>query len=149
MREFFPPVNSVYWWQATYEWGSVHCFCRIFVVRQMTGFESYPYPYTYTQDSSPVIVLFVKSGSLCGVQGVLGVWIRPGNEIVASFSLQWKSDESTKHYITQMLLAINWRYRTGEKKFTHAYEGSCKHASLKYTRFSQKKVGYFLTPLVY
>ena len=27
-----------------------------------------------------------------------------------SFSLQWKSDESTKHYLTQMLLATNWRY---------------------------------------
>ena len=27
-----------------------------------------------------------------------------------SFSLQRKSDESTKHYLTQMLLAINWCY---------------------------------------
>ena len=27
-----------------------------------------------------------------------------------SFPLQWKSDESTKHYLTQMLLNINWRY---------------------------------------
>jgi hypothetical protein len=30
--------------------------------------------------------------------------------VVPSFSLQWKSDESTKHYITQMLHTINWRY---------------------------------------
>ena len=30
--------------------------------------------------------------------------------VVPSFSLQWKSDESTEHYLTQMLLAINWRY---------------------------------------
>ena len=27
-----------------------------------------------------------------------------------SFSLQWKSDKSTKHYPIQMLLAINWCY---------------------------------------
>ena len=25
-------------------------------------------------------------------------------------SLRWKYDERTKHYLTQMLLAINWRY---------------------------------------
>ena len=41
---------------------------------------------------------------------VLGVWIRPGNQIIPSFSLQWKPNESTKHYLTQMLLAINWCY---------------------------------------
>ena len=34
----------------------------------------------------------------------------PRNKIVPSLSLQWKSDESTKHYTTQMLLAINWYY---------------------------------------
>ena len=28
---------------------------------------------------------------------------------------QWKSDESTKHYLIQMLLAINWRYWQAEK----------------------------------
>ena len=27
-----------------------------------------------------------------------------------SFSLQWKSNESTKHYLIQMLLVINWPY---------------------------------------
>ena len=27
-----------------------------------------------------------------------------------SFSSQWKSDESNKHYLTEMLLAINWLY---------------------------------------
>ena len=30
--------------------------------------------------------------------------------VVPSFSLQWKSDESTEHYLTQTLLNINWRY---------------------------------------
>ena len=40
-------------------------------------------------------------------------WIygeRPGNQIVPSSTLLWKSDKTTKHYLTQMLLAINWRY---------------------------------------
>ena len=39
-----------------------------------------------------------------------------GNQIVPSFSLQWKSDESTKHYLTQMLLTINWHYWQAGKK---------------------------------
>ena len=56
-------------------------------------------------------------------------------------SLQWKSHESTKHYLTQMLLVINWSYWQAEK-FPHAYEGSrspyAKNTSLKCTRFSQK-----------
>ena len=46
----------------------------------------------------------------CGVQPVHSVRVRPGNQIVPSFSVQWKSYESTKHYLTQILLAINWRY---------------------------------------
>ena len=45
--------------------------------------------------------------TVCGVQHVLSVRVRPGNQIVPSFSLQWKSDESIKHYLTQMVLAIN------------------------------------------
>jgi hypothetical protein len=43
--------------------------------------------------------------------------------------LKGKSDESTKHYLTQILLAINWRYDKPEK-FMHAYEDSrSPHAS--------------------
>ena len=30
--------------------------------------------------------------------------------VVRTRGVQLKSDESTKHYFTQMLLAINWRY---------------------------------------
>ena len=42
-------------------------------------------------------------------------WLLPNSrghrkENSLSFSWQWKSGESTKHYLTQMLLAINWRY---------------------------------------
>ena len=59
------------------------------------------------------------------------------------FPLKWKSVEGTKHYFTQMLLAINWSYWTGGKKFINACEGSrSPHASmsLKFTRFSKKKM---------
>jgi hypothetical protein len=45
--------------------------------------------------------------TVCGVRHVLGVRIRPGNQIVLLYSLQRKSDESTKYYLTQMLLVIN------------------------------------------
>ena len=61
---------------------------------------------------------------------------------------EWKLDETTKHYITQMLLVINWR---GKKIYAFIWRlkvASCKHASLKSTRFSKKRVGYFLTDLV-
>ena len=64
-----------------------------------------------------------------------------------SFSLQWKSDYSTKHYFTQMLLTINWDYWQAGKKFTHAYGGSrSPHASALHLYppgFEKNKVGYF------
>ena len=70
------------------------------------------------------------------------VWIKCAAPVVPSFSLQWKSDESTKRSLTQMLLAINWRYwRAGKNhlcvwrfKFT-----SCKRDSMKSSSFTQKK----------
>ena len=86
----------------------------------MTGSGSYPYTqdmqdYTETPTSWTLI-----TGDECWVYGY-----DPGPVI----SLQWKSDESTKHYFTQMLLTINWLL-TGGKKLTHAYEGSrSPHAS--------------------
>ena len=52
------------------------------------------------------------------------VWIKCAAPVVPSFSLQWKSDESTEHYLTQMLLAINWRNWQAGKKFMYAYDGS-------------------------
>ena len=94
----------------------------------------------YTQDSSPVIMVFMNSGSLCGVQHVLGVQV------------QWKSDKSTKHYLTQMLLVINWRYWQAGKIHARVWRlkvASCKLASLKFAKFSQKKVGYFSSRVVF
>ena len=36
-------------------------------------------------------------------------------QVTQLFSLQWKIDASTTHYLTQMLLASNWRYRQAGK----------------------------------
>ena len=75
-----------------------------------------------------------------------------GTTRIASFSLQWKSDEFTKHYLTQKLLAINWWYWQAGK-FTHAYEGSrSPHASALHWNppgFRKKKVEYFSNRVVY
>jgi hypothetical protein len=30
--------------------------------------------------------------------------------MVCTHGVQWKSNKNTKHYLTQMLLAINWHY---------------------------------------
>ena len=65
--------------------------------RKMTGSGSYP----YTQDmldstkSDPDFMNTIITGE--ETQNL-------------SFYLHWKFDESTKHYLTQMLLAIIWRY---------------------------------------
>ena len=54
----------------------------------------------------------------------------PETKSFQHFFLQWKSDETTKHYLTQMLLGINWHYWQAGKKCMHAYEGSrSAHAS--------------------
>ena len=62
-------------------------------------------------------------------------------------AIKRKSDESTKHYHTQILLAINRRYWLAGKNHTYVWRfevALCKRASLKSIRFSQKKkkVGY-------
>ena len=70
------------------------------------------------------------------------VWPRTGD-----FSLPWKPDESTKPYLTQILLAINWHYWQMGEKFTHCVR-RFKFASWNCAswRFSQKeKSDSFLT----
>ena len=63
-----------------------------------------------------------------------------------SFSLQWKSDESTKHHLTEMLIVINWRYWQAGKIQACVWMfkvASCKRPSLKFARFSQKRSDTF------
>ena len=44
------------------------------------------------------------------------VWNKFAAPVVPSFSSLWKSDGSSKLYLTQMLFAINWRYWQAGKK---------------------------------
>ena len=68
-----------------------------------------------------------------------------------SFSLQWKSDESTKHYLIQMLFAINWCYwQAGKNSHIHMKgQGHLKQACFIeiHQVFREKKIGsdIFLT----
>ena len=82
-----------------------------------------------------------------GVQHVPHVQVWPENQIVPSFSLQWKSDESTKHYLTQMLLAINWRYlqagKNSRMRTKVQYRFIQAHFIEIHQIFVKKKVGYF------
>ena len=109
INEFFPPAKSVSWRQAAFEW---HDWCsrRIFIVWKMTewfGFQVLPvrpghgglhkqWPRFHEHHNHWWQVLCVR--------------VRFRNQIVPSFSWQWKSNKSLKHYLTQMLLAINWHY---------------------------------------
>ena len=100
-----------------------------------------------------MIMLFMKSGSLFVDPAWLVSPRCTGMTWNPSFSLQWKSDESTKHYLIQILFAVNWHYWQWEK--IQSWEWwfkvtSCKRASLKSSRFSQKqnKVGYFSNRVV-
>ena len=63
---FFLTVNSISWWQAAFEWSS-QC-SRIFIVRKITDSGSCPRDYGVHEVGVTV----------CGVQHVLGVQVRPG-----------------------------------------------------------------------
>ena len=66
-----------------------------------------------------------------------------------------KIHKSTKNYLTQMLLAINWRYWQVGKKFTYVYEGSrSPYASIFHWNppgscKKKNKIGYFSNRIVY
>ena len=73
------------------------------------------------------------------------VWIKFAAPVVPSFYLKWKSDESTKQYLTQMLLAINWRYwQTGKihECVWRLNVTSCERFIEIHQVFA-KKIGYF------
>ena len=77
MREFFPPVNSASWWKAAFEWSSV--LSSDFHCKQNDGFRGVPiHPGLITSDYGVQEV----GVTVCGVQHVLGVRVRPGNQIV-------------------------------------------------------------------
>ena len=120
MREFFPPVNSISWNQTAFEWGSVYCSRRIFIVRKKTEIFGFWVVPVHSRHAGLWPRLHEHNDHWWRVLGVL---IRAGNQIAPSFTLQWKSEKSTKYYLTQMLLAIKWRY-WHRGKSTHTYEVS-------------------------
>ena len=71
--------------------------------------------------------------------------------VVCTRGVQWKSDESTKHYLTQILLAINWRYSQARKKilvFIWRFKvASC--ISETHQVFSKKKLDTFPTDYLF
>jgi hypothetical protein len=83
--------------------------------------------------------------TLCGVQHVLGV--RPRNQVILSFSLQWKSDESPRHYPTQMLLAINWSLLV-DGKYSHMHM-RVQGCFIEIHQFFAKIMSYFSNRVVY
>ena len=72
--------------------------------------------------------------------------------VVRTRAVQWKSDESTKHYLTPMLLAINWRCWQAGK--IHACVWRFKIALVQarfieiHQVFAKQKVGYFSSRVV-
>jgi hypothetical protein len=75
-----------------------------------------------------------------------------GYTIVPSFSLQWKSDESTKHCFTQMMLDINWLYWQSGKKPRMRMKVQGRFMQARFTEihhiFANTKVGYFSNRVV-
>ena len=110
ISEFFLPVNSVSWWQSAFEWDIVYCSRRIFIVRKLTERLERTWFRLFIGEKPD---FYGSPGSLLScIQEVSSnkFWMKCAAPVVPSFSLQWKSDESTQHYLTQMSLTINWRY---------------------------------------
>ena len=120
-------------------------YCNIFFtsVRWAGIWDLVSGSYPYTQHSSPVIMVLMKSGSLFVKSSMSWVYGKTRNP---SFSLQWKSEESPKHYLIQMLLVINCRYWQAGK--IHACIWGFKVASCKLAGF-RGKIGYFSNRVVY
>ena len=100
MREFFYRL-SIASFDGKQQMGEV-VLVLSYNLRKMTYSESYP----YTQDSQDI--LDSKNSNPDFINPIFTgdeSWMY-GN---TSFSLQWKSDESTEHYFSQMLPVINGR----------------------------------------
>ena len=92
------------------------CSRRISIVRKMTELQ---------EQRTWFRLCFGEKPDSCGSPGSLLSWyqeisqkkilIKCSTPVIVSFSLQCKFDDSTKHYNTQMLLAMNWRYWQAEK----------------------------------
>ena len=168
--KFSPPFNSITSWQAAFEWGCVYCSRRIFIVRKMTKrLEQRTWFRLFflqksrlltlliqeiAQDSSPVIMVFMKSGSLFVESSMSWVY---GQDLETKFFRHFPHIENPTRAINTTLFkcclpstdAIDqreeihtciWRFKVASRK--------C--ASLKSTMFSQKeKLWYFSNRVVH
>jgi len=105
---FFPLVNSVSWWQAEFEWGSVLCSRGIFIVRkimerlgQRTRFRVFFSDISWYQDSKELDEPQESGFSPKNLNQV-----RCSSNFVIFLTMEIRRE----HYLTQMLLAINWLY---------------------------------------
>ena len=130
---FFLPVNSVSWWQVVFEWGGDECCLRIFIVH----YEYAPQGQTIAKDyyrDVPHRLHDAVNRQLVPSRQCSSTFLTLDSDIFGKnqtpvvhqassspdmalgdfwhFSklkrpLKGKSDKRTKHYLTQMLLAIN------------------------------------------
>ena len=105
--EFFPFVNSISWWQTAFEWGSVSCSRRIFIVREMMEWleqrKSNFVLKSHRTSRTPQTVTWLHEYHNHWWR-VLGVRVRPG------FQIPILNENPTRRYLTKILLDINWRY---------------------------------------
>ena len=140
----FPSVNNVSWWQSSFESSR-----RIFINEWdlVSGLNP------YTQDSSPLIMVFIKSGSLflessmyCETSTRIAYALLqsfrhfPYNEnptrALNTVSLKCYLPSTFGIHRWKQIHACAWRFKAA----------SCKRASFKFTIFLQKKKDYtFLT----
>ena len=84
---------------------------------------------------------------------VLGLQVWPANQIALPLSLKWKSNKSTKHYLTEILVAINWCYWQAGKNSHMHMKIQDRLIQARFIEihqvFGKKKVGYFSNRGIY
>ena len=111
IREFFPPINIVSWWHETFQWRSAWCSRWVFIVRKMTTTGAAHLIQTFFFWWKSRLLWFARLLTLPQTSSCY-----PNSRChwkesdFRQESTLWKSDQSTKHNLTQMLLAINWHY---------------------------------------
>ena len=140
-RKFFPPVNSLNWWKAAFEWGSVYFCRRIFIVRKMTVSGWYP----YTQDSSPVINVEVI---VCGFLHVLWDWWR-GQSENRHFSYNEIPTSALNTISLKCLLPLSDTIDRREKIHACIWGRLMQARVIEIYQLFVKKVGFFCNRVVY
>jgi hypothetical protein len=112
---FFPPKSTLFIHPRAPNTNHFHLYISMFLhdlsilpKKKISYHDLTPNPLTKTQ--TPVSRQAPYSPDMASCD----FWLFPKRQLKGKlfqpFSLLWKSYESTKRYLTQMLLAINWRY---------------------------------------